>query len=204
MGFYHEDPRRKKPRRPLAPGARARPELLCFPLCMATMRRFSSDGAEGDASYIRLPLVQAADWIGLICMTSCVAVLGYKLLSFKPPTTGVRSERNVLYYFGYNEKGMISLYVNLIAAFACTLSAHWPATACGTFFLCGTCVVTSAARARLADSPDRLCQDGITHFRRSRQGIDVMWDTSLPIVRALLTTERLGLETGQHCVLPVF
>merc|ERR1712216_389802 len=76
-----------------------------------------SNGQGDDITYIRLPIVQAADWVGLVAMSATTAVLGYKLLAFKPPPSA-NATRNTLYYFGYNEKGMCSLYVNLVAAFA--------------------------------------------------------------------------------------
>jgi bacteriorhodopsin len=40
--------------------------------------------------------------------------MGAKLFNFKPP------DKNCLYYFGYNERGMASLYVNMFAA-----TAYW-------------------------------------------------------------------------------
>jgi len=52
-----------------------------------------------------------------VAMSATTAILGYKLLAFKPPPSA-NATRNTLYYFGYNEKGMCSLYVNLVAAFA--------------------------------------------------------------------------------------
>ena len=44
-------------------------------------------------------------------------MLAYKLIMFKPPADNIAGKNKTsLYYFGYNEKGMISLYVNLVAA----------------------------------------------------------------------------------------
>jgi len=68
-------------------------------------------------SYIRAPIVQAFDWIGLLSIASCTAVLAFKLVYFKPPAN-TEAGKKTLYYFGYNEKGMLSLYVNLFAACA--------------------------------------------------------------------------------------
>ncbi len=35
---------------------------------------------------------------------------------FKPPADNIAGKnKTAMYYFGYNEKGMVSLYVNLIA-----------------------------------------------------------------------------------------
>ncbi|EKX32023.1 hypothetical protein GUITHDRAFT_148916 [Guillardia theta CCMP2712] len=63
-------------------------------------------------AYLRTPVVQALDWIGFISLGGTAAVLAYRLMNFKPPN------KDILYFFGYREKGMISLYVNLFAAVA--------------------------------------------------------------------------------------
>lgn len=74
----------------------------------------------GEASlYVRTPIVQAADWVGLCSLGGTTCVLAYKLLMFKPPADNLAGKnKTTMYYFGYNEKGMLSLYVNLIAAVA--------------------------------------------------------------------------------------
>ncbi|EKX32022.1 hypothetical protein GUITHDRAFT_148915 [Guillardia theta CCMP2712] len=63
-------------------------------------------------AYLRTPVVQALDWVGFISLGGTAAVLAYRLMNFKPPN------KDILYFFGYREKGMISLYVNLFAAVA--------------------------------------------------------------------------------------
>jgi len=71
--------------------------------------------ADADAdrfAYLNTPVVQVFDWIGFTCLTMTTFILAFKLFNFKPP------ERNCLYYFGYNEHGMASMYVNMFAATA--------------------------------------------------------------------------------------
>jgi hypothetical protein len=58
-----------------------------------------------------------SDWIGLIAIGWCTVTLAVKLVYFKPPSN-TEAGRTVLYYFGYNEKGMVSFWVNLFAAVA--------------------------------------------------------------------------------------
>ena len=57
-----------------------------------------------------------ADWVGLLSLGGTTCVLAYKLIMFKPPADNIAGKnKTAMYYFGYNEKGMLSLYVNLIA-----------------------------------------------------------------------------------------
>ena len=57
--------------------------------------------------------------MGLVSLGATTCVLAYKLLMFKPPADNLGGKnKTTMYYFGYNEKGMLSLYVNLIAAVA--------------------------------------------------------------------------------------
>ena len=41
------------------------------------------------------PIVQAADWVGLVAMSATTAVLGYKLLAFKPPPSANATRKYV-------------------------------------------------------------------------------------------------------------
>ena len=54
-----------------------------------------SNGQGDDITYIRLPIVQAADWVGLVAMSATTAVLGYKLLAFKPPPSANATRKYV-------------------------------------------------------------------------------------------------------------
>ena len=48
-------------------------------------------------TYIRLPIVQAADWVGLVAMSATTVILGYKLLAFKPPPSANATRKYVSY-----------------------------------------------------------------------------------------------------------
>jgi len=62
--------------------------------------------------YLQSPLVQGMDWFGFVALSSTAATLAYRLTTFAPPNS------DILYFFGYREHGMISLYVNLFAGVA--------------------------------------------------------------------------------------
>ena len=56
-----------------------------------------SNGQGDDMTYIRLPIVQAADWVGLVAMSATTVILGYKLLAFKPPPSANATRKYVSY-----------------------------------------------------------------------------------------------------------
>uniref|UniRef100_A0A7S4J9V4 Uncharacterized protein n=1 Tax=Guillardia theta TaxID=55529 RepID=A0A7S4J9V4_GUITH len=62
--------------------------------------------------YLQNPIVIAADWIGFIALFGSSLAVAYKLVTFKGP------DQDDVYFFGYREEKMISVFVNLFAALA--------------------------------------------------------------------------------------
>mmetsp|Transcript_8985 Transcript_8985/g.14198 ORF Transcript_8985/g.14198 Transcript_8985/m.14198 type:complete len:362 (-) Transcript_8985:188-1273(-) len=67
---------------------------------------------EAAENYLQDTSVIAADWMGFVALFGSAVVLTWKLMSFRGP------EHDDVYFMGYREEKMLSVFVNLFAAIA--------------------------------------------------------------------------------------